>query len=576
MYDVVISVSLVVLMISIVFYMYERARNRGARLDCGTCKTCEEMCSLESRQKVNAKSHMNLFDKLKGKCALISGNLISTPLPKLTTSEQCASTCALDNTCLGFNFDKRCEIISTQKGALTERLGSDRSKPGDCFIKRIEIKRPKKGRYLDLGPGECVHVDDEGEDFDPVEQIEKTAPNVDACASLCDKSNQCTSFSYDSLTNTCLLNTSSHETRGAHDYHATQRCYGKKNARTQIAGYDDEPGECLGKGNRAKRLQLLGRYDATTPMKCSRLCNEENDCIGFTFDKREGKGCQLIFGKDNKQAELEGLLGSKLQAEAFSCYIRKRTLKKNEQENLDRMTKVLRAADISVSESTGKGKILIIDDGVTSHVASTFCNEGDACVDRSKPELGCAVYSKSQNSYFNEELTNIIAQTKLCFRSQHKDEGENVYAEPESFRNTLDKDRIDTNPVLLGQAYTKKMGRVEGDVLESHDAFDDAVQKCNSEQDCTHLAIYSPYNVLSFKNGEILADESKYEKFRLKRNGFMENLTGTFDCAPQRRFESGSNAEEFCKADAACTGYDMQHRTYNCEFKDAPIVLEKK
>lgn len=591
MYDAIISLSLVILLCSVIYYLYQRSARLHKQTKCGECRDCDDLCATESsRQKVSSNDFMAHFDRLKGLCVSDLGPLAARTRPTLKSIEQCASTCSLETTCLGFNFSNAtCDIISgpDNSDALVHRIGSDRSN-GECFLKRVDPTGLETSGFTDVGANTCVHLDPKGSPFAPKKSKEHEAETSELCAIACKKDDACTSFSFDQMLSTCLLNSGVHPTRGKSKHHLSTRCFAKRNPRPQLKGYDDSVGECLGTGDKPPRIVAQGVYDVETERGCAELCDAENadskengddmnECFGFTFDKREGKGCQLILRKDNPK--VVDVVGSGLLGETFSCYRNKTRERANVSGRVDRVSRALRGRDVSMLQSSQKGMLLKLDDGKTAHVASTYCvvEEGDTCVDMDDPKRGCAEYS--QSVHFGEELSDLIDETKLCFRKQHAIESDNVSTEAESFRPRLDKDRLNSTPVLLGQKYARTPGRVEGKTLGVFEDFDKAIQSCNSNSSCSHLAVYGPYNLMSISEGVLEEDTRLSRSFRLKRNGFLNVVLGEFACGPQKSFDSAREAELFCKSDDACTGFEQttgsEINTFSCEFQDTPVVLSK-
>ena len=69
---------------------------------------------------------------------------------------------------------------------------------------------------------------------------------------------------------------------------------------------------------------------------------------------------------------------------------------------------------------------------------------------------------------------------------------------------------------------------------------------------------------------------SKYGSYLLKRNGFIAPKKGLFPCEPAAEFETAKEAEDFCKGDSICRGFDENFNTFTCSFLDEPLVLAKK
>ena len=574
--DALIAVCLVVLLASLGYFVFQRRARISQK--CEPCESCESLCAApRAAQKLS--SALEGFDKLKGVCATETGPMRSERRVQIKNAAECAARCAVETGCIGFNFfEENCSLISAldERNSLDRLVGSDRNEKGNCFRKRLPPKTLNGGAFTAVGLGECVHIDSNGESFEPVEQRETEASTLSECARACKNDDSCSSFSFDSLLSRCLINSGDHETRGGSDFHLSASCHKKRFARPSILGYSSTAGECIGRDPDTTRLTTVGRRDAGDERACAKLCNSLKDCVGFTFDKRDDKGCLIINGSENEPARIHGLKGTELQREAFNCYARDDRAPEKEKSDLDRITRILRSKNASVLEDNASGKLLLIEEGGLQHVASTYCDEKDECVNESDPKKGCANYG-SGASFFNKETQEMIEKNKLCFRRQHREGNVGAYRGQQAFRRGLDVDRIDSNPTLLGQEYLRKPGRVEGEVLGHHDDFDEAVQKCNSAANCNHISIISPTDIYTYTDGRMMELGSKYGSYLLKRNGFIAPKKGLFPCEPAAEFETAKEAEDFCKGDPICRGFDDENfNTFTCSFLDEPMVLAKK
>jgi len=574
--DAIISTSFVILILSIIFFIFHRQKNmKTETVQCDECVPCETLCAQPSRQKVTT-SPIDRFDRLQGMCATKSGPMFSEEKVKIKTVRECAGLCDSIDHCMGFNFKKStCSLITAldSRNKLNTPMGSDRS-AGNCYRKRLPSKQFQSSDFSFVGNGECVNLDANGDKFEPLATSVEAA-SLDECARQCRDSEKCSSFSFNSLLKKCLLGEGQHETVGKDLVNDSTSCHLKKFARPSIMGYSSEPGECISNDANTTRVRSIGRRDADTEEKCAKLCNNLEKCIGFTFDKRIDRGCQIINGSDNPLAKKFGVKGSRLQREAFSCYLKEKAKPGEREKDLDRMTRILRSKEFSVIEDNAKGKLILIDDGMLQHVASTYCENEDICISNEDPSQGCMQYSDGKK-FFSKATHDQIDENKLCFRKQHQDFKQEVFKGREAFRRGLDIDRVDANPVLNGQSYIRKPGKLDGDVDSHHDDFEEAVKACNASVACTGMSIISPNDIYNFKNATVKAVRGEYRGHRIKRNGFMEIKNGIFPCDPSRQFDSAMEAERFCRDDAICRGFDGENRTFSCDFESEPMVLVKK
>jgi len=580
MNDTVVSVCLLILIGSIVFFVYQRSYDVARqKCTCAPCLPCTGLCKEKSRQAIRVVSpHLDMFDKLQGKCSSAAGPLRRQRRLDLKSLDACAGTCANDSACMGFDHQNdSCWLISANdnQDKLSSVFGSNRGGAGQCYRKRL----PRADQHVDpatftlVGRGECLHTHSSGDKRAPTAQKNSQAKSFLECSNQCKNDGGCSSFSFNSLLNTCLINAGTQATSGADAVNDSTACFSRKNARPSFPGYTSEPGECIGAGIKAARIQSEGRTDADTERKCFRLCNEDDECIGFTFDKRRGKGCQLISGRDNPRARVYGLKGSKLQREAFSCFIKDRA-RPDAPSELDRITRILRNPNFRTHGSNEKGTLVVVDSGQAKHLASTYCEPGDTCVDQTDPSLGCAQYDK--DVHFDTTIEKDLAKNKLCFRGLYREKVDGVSKNQQSFRRQLDFDKLGPNPVLLGQTYTSSPGRATGQVVGQYSSVDKAVVECNGDVKCTHLAITSPFDITAYSNAQMIPPRADDGVFRLKRDGFATPRPGSFPCNPAHAFGSASEAEPFCKSSSICRGYNDKGETFTCKFKDRAIVLAKQ